>query len=337
MSAIKEIIGARRLAYIGSQAVARSGIENFGMLIDAVERAYLAHARQQAVLPKSDYLRYPQRSGYDRIITLLGYLGDDFEVSGVKQICSSTANAERGFPRASGLIVMNDPETNRPFAIVEASLISAARTAAVTGLALRELATPAMKRIALIGCGQLARTHLKTIAGYFGTHRFEFLLFDVKPEAMQSAMDLARSLGLMVDLATSQRAAIEAADITITATTAEKAYVEYGWLKPDGLYCAVSLLDANLDVFTQARHIVVDDLLHCLHEGRPLERLLRQGNLPRERIVEFGNMLNSGERLKDDGGLRVFNPMGTIITDLAVAKTIFEEAMAKNDVVFLDV
>ncbi len=333
-----DLLEARKLVYLDSMAVGRHGVNDFRLLIEAVRRAYLAHARKRTVLPKTEYLRYPERSDYDRIITLLGYLGgEDFDVADIKQICSSPANEGRGYARASGLIVLNDPQTSRPYAILEGSLISAARTAAVSGLALQELSRPQMNRLALIGCGQLGRTHLAMIADCFGTQRFECLLFDTRAAALDTAIEMASALGLHATAAASQEAAIRAADIVMTATTATQSYVLAEWLRPGSLYCAVSLLDATPELFVNARQIVVDDLNQCLHEGRPLHRLLLQNRLPRDRIVEMGALLAKQCTLDAETGLRVFNPMGTIITDLAVAKTIFDHAVSYEDIEVLNV
>jgi N-[(2S)-2-amino-2-carboxyethyl]-L-glutamate dehydrogenase len=337
MNSVAEIIAARRLAYVCSAAVTRCGIGQFAPLIAAIESAYLTHARRDAVMPKSEYLRYPDRPSYDRIIPLLGHLGGPFAVSGLKQICSSTGNGARNVTRASGLIIMNEPQSNRPFALLEASLISAARTAAVTALAVREFTNTAMARIAMIGCGQMGHTHLRMIRDYFGAQRFELLLNDVHRPALESALALARELGLEAAGTADQRTAIEAAEIVITTTTAETPYVEHSWLRPNGLYCAVSLLDATLDVFRHAHHIFVDDLSQCLHEGRPLDILHRNGELPVGRISEIGAWLAASPRQTLSAGRIVFNPMGTVITDLAVAKTIFDRALSSGDVIFLDI
>lgn len=337
MHSVGEIIAAKRLAYVGSAAVARCGVGQFAPLVAAIESAYLAHASRCVVMPKSEYLRYPDRPSYDRIIPLLGYLGGPFAVSGLKQICSSTSNSARNFSRASGLIIMNEPESNRPFALLEASLISAARTAAVTALALREFAHPALTRVALIGCGQLGRTHLQMISDYFGTRRFGLRLCDMNRGVLDSALELARELGLEAEGTLAPRAAIEAADIVITATTEETPYVEHSWLQPKAFYCAVSLLDAKLDVFRHAQHIIVDDLNQCLHEGRPLDILQRNGELPVSKIHEIGAWLAASPRPALSGGRIVFNPMGTVITDLAVAKTILDRALSSGEVVFLDI
>src|SRR5947208_15981695 len=102
--------------------------------IRIVREAYLAHADGQSVNPDSYFLRFPDKPDC-RIIALPAYLGNGFEVAGLKWIASYPANVQRGFPRASAVLVLNNYETGYPFAILESSIISAARTAASDALA----------------------------------------------------------------------------------------------------------------------------------------------------------------------------------------------------------
>jgi len=96
--------------------------------IEIVRDAYLAHADGQCVNPDSYFLKFPDKPDC-RIIALPAYLGNNFDVAGLKWIASYPANIQRGFPRASAVLVLNSYETGYPFAILESSIISAARTA----------------------------------------------------------------------------------------------------------------------------------------------------------------------------------------------------------------
>src|SRR5438477_4240117 len=102
--------------------------------IQIVQEAYLAHADGQSVNPDSYFLRFPEKPD-SRIIALPAYLGKPFDVAGLKWIASYPANIQRGFPRASAVLVLNSYDTGYPFAILESSIISAARTAASAVLA----------------------------------------------------------------------------------------------------------------------------------------------------------------------------------------------------------
>ena len=147
----QQLLKGNKLLYLSARDIAACNTLQFKKLMPLIEEAYRLHMHGACVMPKSQYLRYHAKPSYDRIIPLLGYLGGDFHVSGLKLICSSTSNVARGWPRASGLLVLSDPETNRPFGVLEASLISATRTAAVTALALKYLSDVSFAKIGLLG------------------------------------------------------------------------------------------------------------------------------------------------------------------------------------------
>src|SRR5213594_2958433 len=146
--------------------------------IEIVREAYLAHAEGRCVNPDSYFLRLPDKPDC-RIIALPAYLGKDFDVAGLKWIASYPANVRRGFPRASAVLVLNSYETGYPFAILESSIISAARTAASAALAAHWLN------------GQSHRAHSLGIVGtgFIARYVYEFLL-DVRWEIDEELVDV---------------------------------------------------------------------------------------------------------------------------------------------------
>ncbi|HEY6252294.1 MAG TPA: hypothetical protein VI685_20245 [Candidatus Angelobacter sp.] len=81
------------------------------------------------------------------------YIGDGFDVAGIKWISSFPANIHRGIERASAIIILNSPDNGRPEVILEGSLISANRTAASAVLAAEYLMEVGPNQVGLIGCG----------------------------------------------------------------------------------------------------------------------------------------------------------------------------------------
>src|SRR5262245_36336565 len=126
--------------------------------IRIVREAYLAHADRQSVNPDSYFLKFPDKPDC-RIIALPAYLGKNVAVAGLKWIASYPANVQRGFPRASAVLVLNDYETGYPFAILEGSIISAVRTAASAALAAHWLGGPShrARSLGIMGTGLIAR------------------------------------------------------------------------------------------------------------------------------------------------------------------------------------
>src|ERR1043165_7474484 len=129
-----------------------------GECIRIVREAYLAHDDGRSVNPDSYFLRFPDKPDC-RIIALPAYLGNGFDVAGLKWIASYPRNVQRGFPRASAVLVLNDYETGYPFAILESSIISAARTAASAVLAAHWLSGQSRRArsLGIVGNGFIAR------------------------------------------------------------------------------------------------------------------------------------------------------------------------------------
>jgi N-[(2S)-2-amino-2-carboxyethyl]-L-glutamate dehydrogenase len=329
--AASSLIESGELLYLNGRDVEALGVFDFAANRASVIDAYRAHWANDVRLPNSDYLKYAGRPSYDRVINLLGYLGGSTGVSGSKLICSSVGNRARGLPRASGLITLVDPVTQRPFCILEASRISAARTAAVTSVALAYLTAAPAPVAALIGCGYQASIHVRLMAALDDCRPRRLRLFDRHADAAVRLAADATALGLEAEVMASAEEAIRDADLVVPLTTAEAPYIEAAWLKRPSLYAAVSLLDATLGVFEQADLVVVDDEESCKHEGRPLQQLEKRGTYRDLNVVTIGRLVSEGFERPPDRDLRiVFNPMGTVITDIAVAVRLFERAMAGN-------
>ena len=98
-----------------------------------VEKALSLHEKKQSLLPMKVVMDWGEKK---RINALPGFLGGDINMAGIKWIGSNPENPHKyGLPRASALIILNDPVTKIPIAVMDGTVISAVRTGAVTGVA----------------------------------------------------------------------------------------------------------------------------------------------------------------------------------------------------------
>ena len=101
---------------------------------------------------------------HGRIMAMPAYVGGEFDVAGLKWIPSVPDNpARHGLPRANALVLLSDRETGLPLAVMDGTVVSAMRTGAVTGVAVRHLADPATSAACLLGAGVLAHTQLDAL------------------------------------------------------------------------------------------------------------------------------------------------------------------------------
>src|SRR4051812_38983964 len=174
--------------------------DNMKQVFDAVEAAYRLHGSGNTLNPDSYFLRYPDRPSA-RIIALPAHLGGAVQKSGIKWISSFPENRASNLARASAVLILNDATTGYPLACIEASLISATRTAASAALAAEHLSpTPFEGVLSIVGTGVIARTTVEWLL--FRNWKFRRVnLYDVdRKEAESFSKWLVDQHDLKVDI-----------------------------------------------------------------------------------------------------------------------------------------
>ncbi len=321
------------LLYLSRADVAAAAGFGSDFFVDAVAEAFALHARGRTVQPLKPYLRWrPDGHIADRIIAMPAWVGGERPAAGLKWVGSKHDNPERyGIERASAVIVLNDPDTHRPVAVMEGGLISAARTAAVTAVAARHLARAGFATLTCVGCGPIGRRQVLTLLEQFPSVGTVWL-FDLQPAA---AVELAGEVGtgrpkVEVNIAADAESAVRAGDVVVTATVADRPWLPAAWLRPGTLLANVSIMDAGKDVFLSADKVVVDDWEQCNREGKVIHQLTTEGSFSRERLhAELGEVV-IGRRpgRENDDEVILLNPMGMAVIDVACAKAVYDRARA---------
>ncbi len=184
------------------------------------------------------------------------------DLLGMKWIAGFGTNAARGLAAIHGLVVLNDPATGVPTAILDAGPITARRTAAVSGLAIRQFAPRVddrSPRVAIVGAGVQARSHVEVVAHLMPGAQLR--LHDRHPERAGALAAEARAGSgaaiASIEAAESARGAMAGADVVITAASfgPVRQVMTNEWLAPGALvipvdyatYCAAEVArDASL-------------------------------------------------------------------------------------------
>lgn len=219
--------------------------------IDLAERTYRSMAAGRVELPPKPGI-HPRENSF--IHAMPAYLADT-DVAAVKWVSGFPANKALGIPYISGLIIVNDASTGFPRAVMDAGEITAARTAAASGVCMRRWAPAGWSRAAIVGCGEQGRYHARVIAEL--NPSATIVAYDVVPER-------TRSLARAVEPARSVREAVAGAEVLVTAVPIAEdpaPPIVSDWL-PDR-YLALPLdFDASLQVgpIADAGLFVSDDV-----------------------------------------------------------------------------
>ena len=302
-------------------------------LIELVSRVYVAHRHGRTSLPHSTFLRFPDDEA-NRIIALPAYLGDGFEVAGVKWIASFPGNVQQGLARASAVLVLNSCSTGRPQAILESSRISAMRTAASAAAAARALtggARPA--RVGLIGAGVINREVARFLHAAL-PDADRFLLYDLAaPRAAGLAARLREELpGVEAEVAGAAADVLAGCDLVSFATSAIRPHVaDLSRCPPGAVVLHVSLRDLSPEAILASDNIV-DDAEHVSRAQTSIH-LAEQRSGSRSFIrCTLAEILDGAAPARDPARrTAVFSPFGLGILDLALGKRVADLAMEKGE------
>jgi ornithine cyclodeaminase/alanine dehydrogenase-like protein (mu-crystallin family) len=297
------------------------GLIDIGTAIEALAAAFTSLAKTEAI-------NHPRR----RYRLIDGRLNVMLAADGASRRFALKAYGSNGVSCHHVLLYSAD---HGLLAIIEAGLLGQIRTGAASGLATRLLARPKARRLGLIGSGRQARTQLLAIAAVRPLESVEVFARDGARLGAFCAL-MRKETGLAVRPAASARAAVEGADIVVTATTSATPVVAAAWLRA-GMHVntiganAATRQELEAEAFAGDAIVVVDDVDQARKEAGELIELERQGRLDWSRVRALAEVVaeqpGPAETSTDSRRITIFKSLGTAIEDLAAASIVYDRAM----------
>lgn len=296
--------------------------------IDDVERAYLLHEEGGTVNPDSYFLRFPQEPA-NRIIALPARLSGDTAVSGIKWISSYPENIRSGLQRASAVLILNDTQTGYAYACLEASRISAMRTAASAVLAARWLVAEPYRiaSLSFVGAGFIARNILDMFVSD-NWHIGQVAIYDHDQSSGAALAKHAGSSHRLTAAAAADLSSALAADIVVLATTAAAPHIHDYRFRPGQVILNISLRDLAPAIIAQANNLL-DDVEHCLKAGTSPDLAVRQYGDRSFITGTLAQLMRKKIHLDPERPV-IFSPFGLGILDLAVGRRVYDEALRQG-------
>ena len=302
-----------------------------------VEATYRLHGAGDSVNPPSYFLRFPDRPS-SRIIALPASLGGPLRVDGLKWISSFPGNTGSGLPRASAVLILNDPDTGYPYACLESSVISATRTASSAALAADKLSQGRERplRVGFVGTGLIARyihTHLRATGWEFE----ETGVYDLSAESAEGFRGYLERSGTPGRLTVHDKAEglVRSSDLLVFATIAGSPHVhDPAWFDHHPLVLHVSLRDLDPAILLASANFV-DDVEHCL-KADTSPHLAEQATGGREFIDGTLDDVLTGRVSVPTDRTVVFSPFGLGVLDLAVGRFVHDEVVRRGELHVVD-
>ena len=304
---------------------------------EAMAAVLAGHARGETFMPLRSVMMPPDAAGFMGLMP--GWRGRPGGAAAfaLKAVCIMPGNPGRGLDAHQGLVTLFDGESGVPTAILDASAVTAVRTAAVTAVATAVLARDDARTLAVLGAGTQARAHLRALAG---VREFEQVRVYAPTRAHAQAVvqEMAGRAGAPrgeLSTAPSAQEAVRGADVVVTVTSAREPVLRRAWLKPGAHVSAVGASTPQareLDTDTVAASALFCDSRESLrHEAGEFRLAVAEGKIAGEEHVraEIGEVLaGTADGRRDPGELTLFRSLGLAIEDLAAAESAVAAATA---------
>ena len=325
------------ILYLNQKEVIDLGGGDMKLAIEDIEEVLSLYYKGETITPHKIAMGFGKtvddEIALGRINAMPGYVKGKYNMAGIKWIGSNPKNVEKGIPRASGITILNDPDTKFPLAIMDGTKISAVRTGAVGGVAVKYLSKNNSKIVTLIGAGVQNRTQLEASVCAKPSINEAYIYDLYYDRAVRFAEEMSNKLNLSITPIKSLEKYCKKSDIIITATVTKEPIVEADWVSPGTTCLNVSGYEYTYDVVRKAQKVVVDtweDVKSRMHSTIAL--MANEGLFSDEEIyAEIGEIVN-GVKIgrENDQEIIYFNSVGMGIEDIVIATRVYRTAQEKG-------
>jgi alanine dehydrogenase len=300
-----------------------------GECVDVMAKALAGLARGEVLMPLRSVMWLPERVG--ALGTMPAYAGDR-NVMGLKVISVFPGNHGTEFDSHQGAIMLFETKNGRPLAIVDATSVTAIRTAAVSGVATRLLAREGAGDLAILGSGTQARVHLEAMRLVRPIRRVRVWSRNRDHAALFAAREGQRH-GLTVETSATAQDAVADADVICTTTSSAEPVLKGEWIAPGAHINAVGSsvpFARELDTTAVVRsRLFVDRRESTVNEAGDFLFPKKEGVIGDDHIQgEIGEVLIGrvpGRRSADE--ITLFKSLGLAIEDVASAHHVYTKAL----------
>lgn len=298
-----------------------------------MREALLKLAAGEVHQPLRTIVRPPGAAG---VLGLMpSYISGEQAAYGLKTVCVFPGNPAKGKDAHQGAVLLFSAETGELLALMNASAITAIRTAAVSGVATDLLAREDASSLAIIGAGVQARTHLIAMAEVRALKRCRVASRTIA-HAKQFAEEMSGNVPFAIEPVETVEEALDGADLIATVTNAKEPVVRREWISP-GVHLNVvgssTPMTREVDTATiAAACLFVDRRESTINEAGDYLFAAREGAIGPDHIrAELGEVLTGAQpgRSSPDE-ITLFKSLGLAVEDLAAANHLYKKARELN-------
>lgn len=321
-----------KFLYISSEDINSLINENYDYILSTVQEALLLTQSETVMQPDKTSLIIDERT-QNRINCLPATILDK-NISGIKWISVFPSNKKKEIDNVEGFTFLSETETGKLKSILNSTLVTSLRTAAIGAIAAKYLARTNSKVIGFIGAGEEAKAHFKLIkcvlpeldTCYFSS-RTKAKIADLINELEKLYPDVK-----FINSSNDYEEAASNSDIIVTAISSQEKVLKKKWIKEGSLYIHVAGLEDEFDVALSANKIICDSWECVKHRTQTISQMYKQGLLQDIDIyadlVDIINGRKKGRERNDE--FIYFNSVGLALIDVYLANSLYELAIGDD-------
>lgn len=298
--------------------------------ITAVEDAFCQLAQGHVTMPQRTAIRVEDHRGTH--LGMPAYIGGRVDALALKVVTVYPQNpTQHHLPTTIGLLVLSDPRTGAPLAVMDASYLTAMRTGAASGVATKYLARPDARRVGIFGAGVQAQTQLSAMACVRALEG-AWVYDSNAAKAKSFADEMTKVLNLPVVAVDRPRAAVDGMDIIVAASSAVEPVFDGAWLVAGQHINAVGAHAPHtreLDTETIVRSKVFVDAVECaLVEAGDILIPMKEGVIGAAHIrAGIGEVIVRQKPGREyDEEITLFKSVGLALQDASTAAMVYRMA-----------
>ncbi len=324
--------------FLTLEDVIRCGGSDIVAAANDIEEGFHLLQEEKILQPSKTTLKRPisENDKSEGLVNILSALISDTKSSdiyGFKALGAMPPNVLKGLPRATGIITLFDAETKSPTAIMDAQVISATRTGAVTMLAAQKLANKETESIGLVGAGVNMKTQLLALNQALPNLK-EVHIFSRGESKYRFAEKMGEKTGLTIIPVHSAKEAVAEKELIVTCLpNVLEPVVKAKWVKEKGVTCInIGCYESQARLLKRMDRIVADIWEQGKHRGvQTHAKAYQKGYIIDEQVEDLAPILTGYiEGRKDRSENIFFAPTGLGFQDLLVARRVYQTALDRN-------
>ncbi|MBN1471561.1 MAG: hypothetical protein JW925_07260 [Syntrophaceae bacterium] len=292
---------------------------------ETVEKAFRAYSLGCTQMPPKSYLYFPKGD----LRSMPAYIcGEGFNVAGIKSVTVHPRNSASDLPAVMAVIILNDPQTGFPLAVMDGTYLTCIRTGAAGAVAAKYLSRKDSQVAGFVGCGAQARSQLSCLLAFRDIRKIKIWQYPKDKECVRSFQQwVHKTCKLEAEVSSRMDAVTMNSDIVITTTPSRAPLVNC--VSPGTHINAVGAdapgkQEINPQILKQAK-VVVDDWTQAAHSGEINVPLSKKQLTKKDIHALLGDIVAGKKRGRTSvNEITLFDATGLAIQDISCADVVYK-------------